>query len=59
MVIISKAYAQRLVHIGKARLGGQTTDAPRWSERYSGHIYTIVDRLDLHRVDHFEDVERA
>lgn len=54
-MIISKAYAKRLIKLGKARIVTRTTDQPRWSERHNGRTYVAIDRLDLQRVDHYEE----
>ena len=47
-MIISKAYAMRLIKAGKAiaKRGDTCTD--------NGRRYQIVTRLDLQRVDHYE-----
>jgi hypothetical protein len=47
-MIISKAYAKRLIKAGKARAvkGDTCTD--------NGRQYQIVTRLDVQRVDHYE-----
>ena len=47
-MIISKAYAQKLIKVGKATAieGDTCTD--------NGRQYQIVTRLDVQRVDHYE-----
>jgi hypothetical protein len=54
-MIISKAYATRLIRQGKAIERGRTTTASTWAERAYGSTYVIVDRLDIGRVDHYKD----
>jgi hypothetical protein len=61
-MIISRAYARTLIRQGRAVMAGHTTTAPSWGERYnSGHIYAILDRVDLpeYRTDHCLDNEET
>ncbi len=55
-MIISKAYAQRLVREGKAKIEDtRTTDQPRWEDRAMGKTYRVVTRYDVQRTDHYEE----
>jgi hypothetical protein len=47
-MIISKAYAQKLIKAGKATAGNGDTCTD------NGRVYQIVTRVDIHRVDHYE-----
>jgi len=53
-MIITKKYAKKLVKAGKAKITGQTTDQPRWCDRFQGRTYLIITRYDLCRTDHCE-----
>jgi len=54
-MLITKSHAKRLMRQGKARPVGRTTDQPRWCDRHNGQTYVVLDRLDLHRVDHYRE----